>query len=201
MLNKRVESYSRGKVYDFSKMFKDLRSLGRIILFSELSPRDCVRICFRIMSEQFKYNPKDFLFNESVVNNSLRMFSIDKTSELILNKSNLAHLHKTGCVSFTIEELVSNKVAADTPAIRNIINPWTTSEYLKKIGLVSRKNAKSVNEYAFQDVRIAYSTCLNLDIDTFIKQKVRKCPNCKTFFYRDFNKKSYNCPSCNTSIE
>lgn len=198
MLNKRIASYSKGNVVEFSKMFVSLRSLGRIILFSELSPRDCVRICFRVMSEQFKSNQEALLFSETVVNNSLRMFCIDKTSELIVNKSNLAHLQKTGCVSFTIEELVSNKVAADTPAIRNIINPWTTSEYLKKIGLVFRKNAKSVNEYAFQDVRIAYSACLHLDIDSFITQKVRKCQNCKTFFYREFEKKSYHCPSCNT---
>jgi hypothetical protein len=200
MLNKRVEAYSKGKITDFSKMFIDVKSFGRAILFSELSPRDCVRICHRILSEQFKKNPDSMKFEEDVVNLSIKQFCTEKAAELITNSSNLKHLTKTNQVSFTIEELVSNKVAADSPAIRNIINPWTTAEYLKKIGLVSRKNAKAVNEYAFQDIRLAYMACPTLDIDDFLKEKVRQCSidSCKSLFYRDFNRKAYNCPYCNT---
>lgn len=196
MLNKRVASYSKGKVCDFSKMFINIRSLGRIILFSELSPRDCVRICMRVISEQFKHNNNSIFFEDNIVNTSLHMFSEAKASELITNKSNLLHLKKTNSVSFTIEELVKNKVAADSPAIRNIILPWTTAEYLKKIGLVHRKNARAVNEYAFQDIRLAYFACSILGIDEFIKNKVRRCNNCRGFFYRNFEKSAYSCPNC-----
>jgi len=202
MLNKRVEAYSKGKIKNFMKMFADDKSFGRVILFSELSPRDCVRICNRILSEQFKKNPASQIFEADVVDLSIEQFCKEKSTELITNASNLNHLTKTNQVSFTIEELVGNKVAADSPAIRNIINPWTTAEYLKKIGLVARKNAKSVNEYAFQDIRLAFMSCPTLDVDTFLKLKVRQCTvdACKVIFYRDFNRKVYNCPNCNTEI-
>ena len=203
MLDKRVETYSKGKIAHFQNMFVNVKLFGRIILFSELSPRDCVRICNRVLSEQFKKNPNSDKFEEDVVNTAIIQFCQEKGSELITNSTNLNHLKKTNQVSFTIEELVTNKVAADSPAIRNIINPWTTAEYLKKIGLVYRKSAKAVNEYAFQDIRLAFLACPTLDIQTFLEKKVRRCTvdTCKTIFYRDFDKKSYSCPKCNTEIK
>ncbi|RZL54272.1 MAG: hypothetical protein EOO93_20205 [Pedobacter sp.] len=200
MLNKRVSVFSKGKIDSFQDMFVDKRSFGRIVLFSELSPRDCIRICNRVVSEQFKKNPKSDKFEDDVVNQAIHHFCEEKGTELIVNNSNLTHLKKTNSVSFTIEELVSNKVAADSPAIRNIINPWTTAEYLKKIGLVYRKGAKAVNEYAFQDIRLAYLSCPTLDVSRFVETKVRRCKvsACKTIYYRNFDKKTYDCPSCNT---
>jgi hypothetical protein len=203
MLDKRVETYSKGKITRFQDMFVGVKLVGRVILFSELSPRDCVRICNRILSEQFKKNPNSNKFEEEVVNIAIVQFCQEKGTELITNSSNLNHLKKTNQVSFTIEELVTNKVAADSPAIRNIINPWTIAEYLKKIGLVYRKNAKAVNEYAFQDIRLAFLACPTLDMQTFLDKKIRRCTvaTCRTFFYRDFDRKSYPCPKCNTAIK
>lgn len=203
MLSKRAEAYSNGKIKDFELLFDQRKSLGRIILFSELSPRDCIRICNRILSEQFKENPSSTTFSEAVVDKSIEHFCREKATELIINPTNLKHLTKTNRVSFTIEELVTAKVAADSPAIRNIINPWTTAGYLKKIGLVERKNAKSVNEYAFQDIRLAFVATPTLNLEQFINTKVRRCKTkaCKTFYYRDFDKKIYNCPECYTESE
>jgi len=200
MLSKRASAYSRGKVQNFENLFDNRKSLGRIILFSELSPRDCVRICNRILSEQFKENPAKNKFSETVVDRSIEQFCREKAHELIVNPTNFKYLTKTNRVSFTIEELVTAKVAADSPAIRNIINPWTTAGFLKKIGLVERKNAKAVNEYAFQDIRLAFMAMPTLNLDEFIKTKIRRCTtaSCKKFYYRDFDKKPYNCPECNT---
>ena len=203
MLSKRTEAYSDGKIKNFESLFDNRKSLGRIILFSELSPRDCIRICNRVLSEQFKENPHSLTFSETVVDRSIEQFCKEKAQELIVNSTNLKHLTKTNRVSYTIEELVTAKVAADSPAIRNIINPWTTAGYLKKIGLVERKNAKSVNEYAYQDIRLAFMATPTLSLEQFINIKVRRCktPSCKKFYYRDFDRKSYLCPECNTENE
>ncbi len=51
MLSSRVAAYSSGRITNFELLFDQIKSLGRIILFSELSPRDCVRLCNRILSE------------------------------------------------------------------------------------------------------------------------------------------------------
>ncbi|RBQ05850.1 P-loop ATPase, Sll1717 family [Pedobacter miscanthi] len=200
MLDKRVSSYSNGKVASFIKMFANKKLLGRVILFSGLSPRDCIRICNRIISEQFKKDINSTIFDEEVVHLSIQHFCMEKSKELIINENNFRYLIKTNQVSFTIEELVTNKVASDTPAIRNIILPWQTAGYLKKIGIVPRKNAKAVNEYAFQDIRLAYTACPKLDILQFIFQKVKRCKTdtCHQIYFRDFNRKEYICPICNT---
>jgi hypothetical protein len=200
MLTRRIKTYSNGKIEDIEDLFSEKKYLGRIILFSQLSPRDCIRICNRIISEQYKEDPSSAVFQEDVINRSIEMFCQEKAMELITNSTNLKYLTKSNQVSFTIEELVSNKVAADSPAIRNIINPWTIAGYLKKIGLVPRRNAKAVNEYAFQDIRLAFIACPKLTIDEFINFKVRRCSmsTCKKIYYRDFDRKQYYCPECNT---
>jgi len=204
LLNKRVKTYSNNKVTDFSKLFTEEKYLGRVILFSETSPRDCIRICNTILSEQFKSNPDSLVFEPNIVHLSIDKFCKTKGHELIFNQSNFNHLTKTGGASFTIDELVVKKVGGDAAAVRNIINPWTTSEYLKKIGIVQKKGKKrSVNEYAFQDIRLARLACPTLEIQDFIDKKVRRCPqpNCKTISYRDFDRKKYNCLECNTLLK
>ena len=202
MLNKRLSAYSSDKINDALKLFDDKKGLGRTILFSEFSPRDCIRICNRILSEQLKENETSKLFKLSVVNDSIDLFCKEKVSEFLQSDSNIKHLAKVNGASFSIEELVTKKVAADTPAIRNIINPWTSSELLKKIGLINRKGKKAVNEYAFMDIRMARFACNAMNMETFIDEKVRRCKTdtCKTFAYRDFDKKPYTCLECGTEL-
>lgn len=200
MLNKRLAAFSDNRILEATDLFEEKKSFGRVIVFSEFSPRDCIRLCNRILSEQYKDNPKKLKMTHYIVNQSIDMFCKEKVNEFIYNQNNLRHLAKVDSVSFTIEELVSKKVGSDSAAVRNIILPWTKSELLKKIGLVRRKNKKAVNEYAFSDIRIARFACPSIDLDTFVKQKIRKCSvsECKTFAYRDFNSKHYNCLECNT---
>jgi hypothetical protein len=202
MLNKRLEAYSSKRITDALWLFDDKKGLGRTILFSEFSPRDCIRICNRILSEQLKINEKSKVFQLAVVNESIDSFCKEKVSEYLQSDSNNKHLAKVNGASFSIEELVTKKVAANSPAIRNIINPWTSSELLKKIGLVTRKAKKAVNEYAFIDIRMARFACNAIDMDSFIRNKVRRCKTdtCKTFSYRDFEKKNYMCPECGTEL-
>ncbi|AZI67220.1 hypothetical protein EIB71_05860 [Kaistella daneshvariae] len=202
MLNKRLSAYSGGKIDEATKIFEQKEGLGRTILFSEFSPRDCIRICNRILSEQFKANPNSQKFQLHTVNNSIDLFVREKVNEFILNENNKRNLAKINSVTFSIEELVSKKVAADSPAIRNIINPWTASNLLKKIGLINRTNKKAVNEYAFTDIRMARYACNAIDMEKFIATKVRRCTtkSCRIFTYRDFERKRFSCLDCGTDL-
>ncbi|SHF02251.1 hypothetical protein SAMN05444278_1181 [Psychroflexus salarius] len=202
MLNKRLSAFSNNIIKDSFSLFSKKKSLGRVIIFSEFSPRDCIRICNRILSEQLKENPKSLKFEYHIVNKSIDMFSKEKVEEMFYNQNNLRYLSKTNSVSFTINDLVNNKVAGDAAAIRNVILPWTKSEVLKKIGLVKRKSKKAVNEYAFFDIRVARYACPSLDLNSFISKKIRRCVSeeCKEFAYRDFDKKNYDCIKCNTLL-
>jgi hypothetical protein len=202
MLNKRLEAYSSKKINSAIDLFEEKKGLGRTVLFSEFSPRDCIRICNRILSEQLKINSESKVFELSVINNSIDLFCKEKISEFLQRDSNIKHLAKVNGSSFSIEELVTKKVAADSAAIRNIILPWTTSGLLKKIGLVSRKGKKAVNEYAFMDIRMARFGCNSIDMESFIETKVRKCKTeaCNNFAYRDFERKVYECIECGTEL-
>ncbi|PRP67879.1 P-loop ATPase, Sll1717 family [Nonlabens agnitus] len=202
MLNERLSAYSDGNVGNAKALFHELKSLGRVILFSELSPRDCIRICNRILSEQFKLDKESRKLFAWSTNVAIDLFSKEKVQELIDNRGNLSHLSKVNSASFTIEELVSSKVAADSAAIRNIIRPWQTAGWLQKIGLVNRRNKRAVNEYAFIDIRFARYACNSISLDDFISKYVKKCTteNCKKISYRAFDKREYVCVNCGTSL-
>lgn len=203
MLNKRCAAYSSDTRDNALDLFVSDRGLGRVILFSEFSPRDCIRICSRILSEQFKENPYSLKFEMNVVNNSIDLFCKEKVSEFLKSDGNIRHLSKVGLVSFTIEKLVANKVASDSAAARNIIQPWNTADLIKKIGLVNRRGKKAVNEYAFVDVRMARYACMSVSLDDFVKSKVRRCKKegCKTFAYREYSKAIYQCVHCSSVLE
>jgi len=202
MLNLRLSAYSSKRITDASTLFDDQKGLGRAVLFSEFSPRDCIRICNRILSEQYKSDSTSKKFRLEVVNNSIDQFCKEKVNEFLQNQNNINHLAKVNAASFSIEELVNKKVASDAPAARNIILPWTSSGLLKKIGLIPRKGKKAVNEYAFTDIRMTRFACNALNMEEFINQKVRRCATdgCKSFSYREFDKKNYDCLDCGIEI-
>lgn len=203
MMDKRLQAYSSNRVSNAKNLFDDKRGLGRVILFSEFSPRDCIRISNRILSEQFKDDENHKSFKHFIVNSSIDLFCKDKVLELLQNERNIRYLSKVSQVSFTIEELVVNKLAADAPAVRNIIQPWSSSNLLTKIGLVQRRGKKAVNEYAFQDIRIARYACPAIYLDVFVETKVKKCKTetCELISYRDFERKQYDCIDCNQPLK
>ncbi len=202
MLNERMAAYSNDKVTNAKELFTDPRGFGRVILFSEFSPRDCIRICFRVLSEQFKFDKSSMTFDLHVVNESIDLFCREKVKELIDNQDNMRYLSKINSASFTIEELVSKKVGSDSATIRNIIRPWQTAKFLKKIGLVNRKNKRAVNDYAFTDIRVARHACSSLVLNEFVDKFIRRCSttNCKKMSYRDYNSRSYNCVDCGVEL-
>lgn len=199
MLDKRVQVYSEGKVSNALSLFEERKLLGRIMIFAQLSPRDCIRICFRTLSEQHKINPNSKVFTKEAVETAIDMFVKEKVRELIPTESTRKYIKSVGDTTFTIQALVNKKVAADSVRARAIINPWTKAQYAKKIGTVKTKiGKKAVNEYSFQDIRVAREACATFTLDQFIEEKVRRCKHCKEIYYRNFEKGERECPTCNT---
>lgn len=203
MMDLRLKAYSSSRVSIAKNLFDDFRGLGRVILFSEFSPRDCIRIANRILSEQYKDDENHRTFKQYVVNSSIDSFCKEKVNEFLQNERNVRYLSRVNHVSFTIEELVVGKLAADAPAVRNIIQPWSSSNLLNKIGLVHRKGKKAVNEYAFQDIRLARFACPTINLNDFVTLKIRRCKSetCETISYRDFERKEYSCIDCNATLD
>ncbi|MDR5589023.1 MULTISPECIES: P-loop ATPase, Sll1717 family [Flavobacteriaceae] len=200
MLDKRLAAYSQQAVTDSFKLFQEKKNLGRIVLFSEFSPRDSIRICNRILSEQYKHDFTSPIFQSSIVNNAIDEFSKEKIKEILPDLKSINYLIKTNTASFTNGQLVNDKVAGTAAAIRNITRPWASHNISKKIGLVTRKGKKAVNEYAFIDIRAARVACSSMSLDNFINNKVRRCSgeNCSEIYYRNFDNAIYTCPECGT---
>ncbi len=196
MLNKRVSTYSEWKVESILKICENQTVLWRSILFSELSPRDLIRIFNNSLTEQNKIDDTSTTICLEALNQWIEHFITQKIDEYDLNQNSRRYLKKCWCASFSIESLVRNKVASNASSIRNIINPWNNIWISKKTWTTKWK-WRLINSYAFQDIRIARFACSNIWLDDFILKKVRKCKSCSKFYYRNFDESWFECPDCN----
>ncbi|MCW7471716.1 P-loop ATPase, Sll1717 family [Leptospira kanakyensis] len=199
LLNKRVQYFSENKIENISTIFETEEDFNMVLTFGERSPRDCIRILSRAITEQNKLNDKVKYISKEALHEGIEHFIKQKTSELIPNPNSITHLKKVGSVTFTIEGLVSKKVGSGASAVRNIINPWTKFNLAKKIGIESKsKVSRSVNLYSYIDSRIARTANPQINIEDFYKQKVKHCSSCSFTYYRDFEIKKWECPNCDS---
>ena len=75
------------KLKKLNELVDDKKGKGRIILFSQFSPRDCIRICNRALSEQFRKNSKSDRIKLETINEAITHFARkEKAVELIQNE-------------------------------------------------------------------------------------------------------------------
>ncbi len=195
MLDKRVKIYSKERVLHFEDLLEDANSLNRVLLFSEHSPRDCIRICRRIISEQFKANPYAKKFTPEIVNQSITIFAKEKAAEIITKNNDF--LSQINRASFTIGKLNTTIANPQRFKINEIIALWLQKGFIK---LINQNSDELKNEYAFEDIRVSYTACATLPLDKFIQDRVVQCKlnTCKLFYYRNFDECQHSCPTCYT---
>jgi len=195
ILNKRISTYSENKFSTIQDVLEKKNSINKILLFSEYSPRDAIRICSKIMSEQHKSNPSSNVFEDRIVDIAIMNFAKEKSDELVKLYKNSNFIQKINAVDFTVTELINSKLTQSEDQIKDTLQELVKSSLLMKI-----ENNLEKEEYAFLDIRLAFDACSNMNIDDFINKKVYKCHaiNCSHTYYRDFDKTKFRCPKCNT---
>lgn len=200
MLNNRVKTYSEGKIIAFTNLLEDVTDLNKIILFSQGSPRDCIRICKRIISEQERINNMICKIGTEAVERGIKIFTKEICQSIITEPKSLSILGKYSMTTVDLIKLVERRLAYSETLARELLNEWRNYGILEKIGnfqITSTGNEnKSYIQYVLNDMRIAKYACPNLTIANFIKKKVKSCSYCGRIYTRDFDQKEWLCPRC-----
>lgn len=199
MMDKRIAAYSKNNKPKANELFYYDISLGRIILFSEFSPRDVIRLCNRIFSEQFKNNPKSMKIRHEIVNQSIDKFCRERAAEIATTLGlDITLLAKFNRASFTRSHLLES-LSAEENYILETLSVLNSSKFLK---LINKSSNINLFEYAFTDIRLARIACNSMNLDDFTEAKVRDCikMTCGKFNYRDFDRNVYECSECGSQL-
>ena len=202
MLSKRMGAFSQGRVKDIGKLTmgslaQTLQSL--IVMFAAGSPRDMIRICQRILSEQIKTNagpriPSRFIQLEAIEEGILE-FCKRRAAEMGGEEA-IRDLLKIGEVDFTANLLASSVLKVGVNSARNKIEKWVQKGIVERIGEKRIGNGRPVHHYAICDVRVARAVLPRMPLRQFLNTKVLSCDHCQRVSIRHWNNGEIRkCPS------
>ena len=202
MLSRRLAAFSGGAVRDLGQLATG--TLGKTlqvvaIMFASGSPRDMIRVCQVILSEQLQLDPNSERIDIVAIERGLSAFSEQRTSELLPTQV-IQDLRKIGRADFTTSYVASEVFKIEANSARNKIEKWTKTGLVEKVGEL-HPGTRPVYQYALTDIRVAKAVFRHLDLVDFL-HKINGCPHCQILLIRDWEREpTHSCHSCGKAVK
>lgn len=136
MLSRRLSAFSAGHVKSLSDLTNEnlaapLQHL--VVTFANGSPRDMIRVCQEILSEQLRVDPTSERFGVEAIVEGLLKFSRQRAQE-IGGSDALRELMKIGRVDFTASYIASRIFKINANSARNKISHWVEKGIVERVG-------------------------------------------------------------------
>lgn len=203
MLSRRLSAFSGGQVKSLSDLTNEqlaapLQHL--VVTYANGSPRDMIRVCQEILSEQLRVDPTSELFGAEAIVKGLLKFSKQRAQE-IGGGDVLRELMKIGRIDFTASYIASRIFKISANSARNKISHWVEKGIVERVG-EERTGSRPVHRYAIADVRVARAAMGEMDFIEFTKRKTGYCPECSRLLLRDWDiQKRQHCHYCGCDQE
>jgi len=200
MLSRRLAAFSGGRVKDLSnltdaKLAKPLQYL--VVLFAFGSPRDMIRICQEILSEQLRLDPSSERFGVGAIIEGILKFSKQRAQE-VAGPDAIRELMKIGRVDFTANFIANKIFKINVNSARTKISHWVEKGIVERVG-EQRTGSRPVHHYAISDIRVARAILGEMDFVEFMEGKTLYCVNCSKLLLRDCDiQKHHTCHHCGT---
>ena len=198
MLSRRLSAFSGGKVKSLSdltdaKLASPLQYF--VVLFAFGSPRDMIRICQEILSEQLRIDPASARIGVRAIVDGILKFCKQKAQE-IAGPDAIRELKKIGRVDFTANFIANKIFKINTNSARTKISHWVEKGFVERIG-EQRTGSRPVHQYAISDIRVARAVLGEMDFVEFYDSKFLFCGNCARLLIRDCDlRKRHTCHYC-----
>jgi hypothetical protein len=198
MLSRRLSAFSGARVKTLSdltnaKLASPLQYL--VVLFAFGSPRDMIRICQEMLSEQLRTDPSSERLEANAIVKGILKFSKQKAHELA-GADTLRELMKIGRVDFTANYIANKIFKINANSARTKISHWVEKGLVERIG-EQRTGSRPVHHYAISDIRIAHAILGEMEFIEFMSSKILYCVNCSKLLLRDCDlQKRHTCHHC-----
>jgi hypothetical protein len=202
MLSRRLEVFSDGKVKDLGQLTdaalaKPLQTT--VVIFSAGSPRDMIRICQEMLSEQLRIDLTSSRIGLEAIFAGIAKFCMLRAKELMPSEI-FAELTKVGRVDFTTNYVANDVFKIGVNSARNKIREWIQTGTVEKIGEIS-SGGRPIYHYALNDVRIAKAMFPHFDLVAFLNAKLMYCFKCGAPLIRDWDLKPVRpCSRCGVEV-
>ncbi len=204
MLALRLSAYSAGRITSLSQISEDPISDGIepcVLLFAGNSPRDVIRICGRIATEQIELNPFSRLITEKAVSRGIDEFCDVRAGEIVADDASLRNLKRIRRADFTINFLANQVFKETYNASRNKIKIWANSGLVKEVGTAIGPHGRPIKRYALTDLRVARVVFPAMPVEGFLELKCRQCPECNSVVIRDWDEsEDHQCQECQFEV-
>lgn len=203
MLSRRLGAFSSGQVKSLSDLTNETLAAPLqhlVVNFAYGSPRDMIRVCQEILSEQLRLDPTSERFGAEAILKGILKFSKQRAQE-IGGADALRDLMKIGRVDFTANFIASNIFKINANSARNKISHWVDKGIVDRIG-EQRTGSRPVHRYAIADIRVARAAMGEMSFGEFMQRKTLYCAKCQRLLLRDWDtQKRQNCHHCGCDQE
>lgn len=188
MLSRRLEAFSSGKVQNLGQL-TDAQLAGPlhalVVMFANGSPRDMIRVCQEILSEQLRIGPLAAKIDLDAILEGITKFSVKRSQELLAPHV-IRELTKVGRLEFTTNHIANNVFKIEVNSARNKIRLWEQMGVVERIGEI-HTGGRPVFNYAVSDIRVARAMLSQLDLLEFLSKKLANCQSCGVLLMRDWD--------------
>jgi hypothetical protein len=206
--NRRLSAYSDTNILrlaDIAEPTKphDIDELA--FIFASHSPRDLIRIGYKILAEQVEYDSTSPKLQSTAIYTAINKFCAQRATELFSKQRILRELRKVHQVDFTIPYLANEIFKEKQSSTRNRLMVWREQAAIidvERIEVSNTDNVRNVKLFAIKDIRVAREIFSEIDVPSFLTKKFRKCPNCDAILLRDWGDvdSSGICHDCQTDL-
>jgi hypothetical protein len=194
MLSERLKAYSDGRIDSVNDLIcPDVNiDLHRLVCyFAAGSPRDMIRICQAIVSEQTRLRADDSCITAESMWLGIRLFSNVRSEELF---GDLTSLRRVGSVTFTINHLANDIFRVSAQSARARIQGWMDSGAVAKVDEVPNPGNRPMYLFGITDMRLVVAALPSTDVELLLGNVILECPSCQGVCITD--QIAITCPHC-----
>ena len=210
MLQKRLRTFSNGSFWNLDAVSENSDSYSAddlAVLFAGGSPRDLIRLCSKIISEQEVIDDSRTRIGWKAIFRGIDEFCKDKTANEIFktDEQDLRRFQRIGAhaghVDFTIPYVASEVLQEHPSGTGNRLRKWKAQGLVIQVGKIAgatKNKGKRIKLFVIEDVRLARHIVSEISTKDFIASKVKQCPNCSEYNIRDLDCDDSNgiCTTC-----
>ncbi len=206
MLSNRLQAFSDKKIKNLECLFESKNRVSAddsVTILSWRSPRNVIRICQEIMSEQTLINSNvSKLDNRTLDRASLKIS--EKISQEIYGQEITNEIKKIDREFFSINHLATNIYKVSTNAVRPRVASWVDKGFLYMVGGDKANSKKPTNMYFVGDPRVSRIINAKKVLSDWLADSWFPCPHCDADLILDYsylnNDIDVECWSCKRPI-
>ena len=199
LLRKRLKAFSEDRIWKLDSISDKVHNYDvdeLTVVFANSSPRDLIRICADIVTEQEQIDSSRSHLSAQAISKGIDAFCNMRVEELFEPKY-LKPFRQIGTqsnqVDFTISYIATNVLKESQDSTRPRIKKWKDDGVIVELDRIPSRSGNKVKLFGVRDIRLARIMANQLTTSQFFEKKVRKCPGCGRYIIRDWNEDDSSC--------